>query len=213
MYEQICFFISTHFFIKGLIFIIGAFFSLVSIMLILFAIGATILWLTDGQQKEDVKFFGLFIGSAFIAALIGLPAITTSCGLQKYDGNVQLKNNWLITKNKKIYLNTPSKIKVIKTNKLSPGFYYTLIGTQVKIEAIPITQSLPVIDYYDSLYVLSNGKIIKTKKVIIKKIRVDSWAQNMSTKWKIKHYTFYRWEWPYGLSWKKKGKLIKYTPI
>jgi hypothetical protein len=88
-----------------------------------------------------------------------------------------------------------------------------LIGAQVKIEAIPITQSLPVVDYYDSLYVLSNGKIIKTKKVIIKKIRVDSWAQSMSTKWKIKHYTFYRWEWPYGLSWKKKGKLIKYTPI
>lgn len=209
MYEQICFFISTHFFIQLLIFVLALLFGcLGAISLILAIIGSVLNIIDNNNSKEDwlsVKAFCLIFIFSILTGL--LPFITVS-GLQKYEVQ-KIKNNWLITKNKKIiYLN---KLKIIKTNKLSPGFYYTLIGTQVKIEAIPITQSLPVVDYYDSLYVLSNGKIIKTKKVIIKKIRVDSWAQSMSTKWKIKHYSFYRWEWPYGLSWKKKGKLIKYT--
>lgn len=216
MYEQICFFISTHFFVQFIVFILGLFFGMTSLFYLLFAIAGILSYATDkGREKEDWQLIGVFIAVFILAGLIASPFIVTFTGLQKYHDVQQIKGNWLITKNKIVYLKNP---KVIKTSRLPAGFYRTLLGTQIKIEPLPvITLRLPIIDHfidhYNSLYVLSNGKIIKikSKKLQTKKIQVDSWAKDMPTEWKAKHYTFWMWEWSDNQIW-RQGYPVKYTP-
>ena len=208
MYEQICFFVSTHPFVQFLVFVLTLTFGCLGALSLIFTIIGGLLNIINNNNKKNWQVIVAFCLTFIFSILIGSPFFVTFAGLQKYETR-EIKGNWLITKNKKIiYLNHP---KIIKTNQLPVGFYYTTLGSQVKIESLPIICSLPVIDRYDSLCVLSNSQIIKNKKIKTKKFQVDSWAQNMPLRWKIRHYTFWMWEWKHGLSW-KTGQLIKYTP-